>query len=142
MKKVKFFLPLLGVTVLLACGSVSESSKTNLSSEQDKTEIVEKDSVTLAKERNEEQARIDRIWMENDQSKIGDLFESLRMSEIQINRFVVEARNNERAWKEDNPDEIMTLPQRRALRDKTMHNILNPSQMNEYLMWTQKIDEK
>jgi len=142
MKKVKFFLPLLGVTVLLACGSVSEASKTNLSSEQDKTEIVEKDSVTLAKERNEEQARIDRIWMENDQSKIGDLFESLRMSEIQINRFVVEARNNERAWKEDNPDEIMTLPQRRALRDKTMHNILNPSQMNEYLMWTQKIDEK
>lgn len=142
MKKVKFFLPLLGVTVLLACGSVSEASKSNLSSEQDKTEIVEKDSVTLAKERNEEQARIDRIWMENDQSKIGDLFESLRMSEIQINRFVVEARNNERAWKEDNPDEIMTLPQRRALRDKTMHNILNPSQMNEYLMWTQKIDEK
>ena len=126
----------------MACGSVSEASKTNLSSEQDKTEIVEKDSVTLAKERNEEQARIDRIWMENDQSKIGDLFESLRMSEIQINRFVVEARNNERAWKEDNPDEIMTLPQRRALRDKTMHNILNPSQMNEYLMWTQKIDEK
>lgn len=142
MKKVKFSLPLLGVTVLLACGSVSEASKTNLSSEQNKTEIVEKDSVTLAKERNEEQARIDRIWMENDQSKIGDLFESLRMSEIQINRFVVEARNNERAWKEDNPDEIMTLPQRRALRDKTMHNILNPSQMNEYLMWTQKIDEK
>ena len=144
MKKIKFFLPILGVAFLMACGGANKSSKAGAELGQDTAEIVEKpkDSITLAAERKAEQARIDRIWMENDQSKMGDLFDELGMTEKQVNRFVIESRNNERFWREENPDKIMTLPERRALRDKTMHNILNPTQMNEYLQWTQKIDEK
>lgn len=144
MKNFKIFFTILGVAFLVACGGANQSSKKSPDKEQDTEKIVEKpkDSLTLAAERRAEQAAIDKKWMENDQKKIGDLFDEWGMTSKQINRFVIESRNNNNAWKEENPDEIMTMFDKRAIRDRTMHNILDPTQMNEYLKWTQEIDSK
>ena len=143
MKNFKIFFTLFGVVVLMACGGANKSSSNRLGDDQDIEEIVEKpkDSLTLAAERRAEEAAIDKRWIENDQKKMGALFSTLGMTSKQINRYVIEFRNNTAAWREANPEEVMTIFQRRSVRDRTMHNILSSDQMNDYLQWTQEIDE-